>query len=477
MNLGMENEHIEFKRSTSELREGMESVASILNKHAVGTLYFGVRPSDGEVVGQDVTEKTLRDVSQAFTNRIEPRVYPTIDHLRTEEGKSYIRVTFSGDERPYACDGRYRIRSADEDLPMSQSTLRRLIQDEHYRKHPWDREASERSLSDVDENTLRKFVERGQERNRISYEFESVERTLARLGLLRADGRLTQAAEVLFCPSIDIQLKMGVFKTHARTEAHDLRQEAGTVFDLVDQGEYYIANNIRREIVVTGKRTRDEIPEIPFAAIREALLNAYAHRVWHRSGYVQVDVYYDAVDIISPGWFVDGQDPEEHLAGRSTSSDTRNKLIAQTLFRSGDIESSGMGMRKIRELCDEAGVRVTYEHVSFGTKLTFHRNDPFAVHDAPESSGKVRDNSQEFGKSSGKVRERFAFDLSESEKPVVQLMYEQGAITTPEVMALLDITDRGAQLLLRRLIEKGVAERVGAGRSTRYRLITNEEDA
>ena len=33
MNLGMEDEHTEHKRSTSELREGMESVASILNKH------------------------------------------------------------------------------------------------------------------------------------------------------------------------------------------------------------------------------------------------------------------------------------------------------------------------------------------------------------------------------------------------------------------------------------------------------------
>lgn len=50
---------------------------------------------------------------------------------------------------------------------------------------------------------------------------------------------------------------------------------------------------------------------------------------------------------------------------------------------SGDIESSGAGIRKIRELCDEAGVRVTYEQVSFGTKLTFHRNAPFAAHDVP----------------------------------------------------------------------------------------------
>lgn len=127
MNLGMEIEYVEHKRSTSEIREGMESVASILNKHGHGTLYFGVRPSDGKGVGQDVSEKTLRDVSQAFTNRIEPRVYPTVERLVTDDGKAYIRAQFSGDERPYACDGRYRIRSADVDLPMSAAMLEEMV--------------------------------------------------------------------------------------------------------------------------------------------------------------------------------------------------------------------------------------------------------------------------------------------------------------------------------------------------------------
>ena len=90
-----------------------------------------------------------------------------------------------------------------------------------------------------------------------------------------------------------------------------------------------------------------------------------------------MDIYHDAVDIISPGWFINGQEPDEHLDGRSSSANTRNELIAQTLFRSGDIESSGMGMRKIKRLCDEADVKVTYERIPYGTKVTFHRNDPY----------------------------------------------------------------------------------------------------
>lgn len=126
MNLGMETETVEYKRSTSEMREGMESIASILDKHGQGTLYFGVR-NDGEVVGQEVSEKTLRDVSQAVANHIEPRVYPQIERLVTDDGKAYVRVEFSGFETPYACDGRYRIRSADEDDPMSRARLQGMI--------------------------------------------------------------------------------------------------------------------------------------------------------------------------------------------------------------------------------------------------------------------------------------------------------------------------------------------------------------
>lgn len=42
LNIGIETEQIEFKKSTGELKEGIISIASILNKHGSGELYFGV---------------------------------------------------------------------------------------------------------------------------------------------------------------------------------------------------------------------------------------------------------------------------------------------------------------------------------------------------------------------------------------------------------------------------------------------------
>lgn len=189
----------------------MESVASILNKHGRGTLYFGVRPSDGEVVGQDVSEKTLRDVSQAFTNRIEPRVYPTVDSLSTGDGKTYIRATFSGDERPYACDGRYRIRSADEDLPMSTALLEQLMLERASHRNPWDRRPSGKTVADVDEDLLRRYVRHGVECKRIPFEYTDAADVLSRLGLLCDDGTLTNAAAVCFTPPHATSCSVWVF--------------------------------------------------------------------------------------------------------------------------------------------------------------------------------------------------------------------------------------------------------------------------
>lgn len=37
----MESETVEHKKSTSELKEGVSSIAAILNKHKAGELYFG----------------------------------------------------------------------------------------------------------------------------------------------------------------------------------------------------------------------------------------------------------------------------------------------------------------------------------------------------------------------------------------------------------------------------------------------------
>lgn len=53
MNFGMESETIEFKKSISELNDGIISLTSMLNKHGEGTLYFGIK-NDGTIIEQKI---------------------------------------------------------------------------------------------------------------------------------------------------------------------------------------------------------------------------------------------------------------------------------------------------------------------------------------------------------------------------------------------------------------------------------------
>ena len=78
-----ESEKLELKKSTSELKEAVISIAAILNKHQAGELYFGIS-NDGTVVRQTVTGKTIRDVTKTISEHIEPRIYPKVERIEID---------------------------------------------------------------------------------------------------------------------------------------------------------------------------------------------------------------------------------------------------------------------------------------------------------------------------------------------------------------------------------------------------------
>ena len=112
MNIGSESEIIVFKKSTGELRQALESMAGILNKSREGTIYFGVQ-DDGWVVGQDVSDSTIRDIGQKIDEMIEPKVTSQItvlyDNEEDENGKrkTFIKVRFRGFQPPYSCNNAF----------------------------------------------------------------------------------------------------------------------------------------------------------------------------------------------------------------------------------------------------------------------------------------------------------------------------------------------------------------------------------
>jgi len=83
-----ESETLELKKATSTLKEAVIAIVAILNKHKRGKLYFGVN-NDGIIVGQKVSDKTLRDISKSISDNIEPKIFPAIT-TKKSGGNVYI---------------------------------------------------------------------------------------------------------------------------------------------------------------------------------------------------------------------------------------------------------------------------------------------------------------------------------------------------------------------------------------------------
>ncbi|KXB64289.1 divergent AAA domain protein [Olsenella sp. DNF00959] len=137
LKLEAENEYIERRETTAELKAGADSVASILNKH--GVLWFGTL-SDGTVVGQDVNDKTLRKVSQVIRERVSPSFDLSVDKA-VFDGRPCVRVEFSGDNAPYASNKVFFIRVADEDTKMDPDQVRSVIRRQEDKRGTWDESA------------------------------------------------------------------------------------------------------------------------------------------------------------------------------------------------------------------------------------------------------------------------------------------------------------------------------------------------
>lgn len=478
MNLGSESETVEFKKSTGEHKEALQAVSAMLNKHGHGELYFGVR-DDGAVIGQDVSDATLRQVASWISDKIEPAVFPTIERLEADGGLGYIKVAFSGADAPYSADGRYFTRVGTSNKALSASELSAMVIKRERARSPWDSLPSGRPVSDVDEQAVRDFVERGSKAGRVGGGFTSTEDTLAKLDLIAPDGSLRDAAVELFCVGSDTypRMKLGLLGGNTKAKILDLRRECGTMLKLLDFAEYFVVSNIRREFVIgeTGMY-RKEIPEIPAEAIREAVANALCHRDYTTGTAVEVNVFMDTVQIVSPGLFPEGDSPERHLEGVASEFGLRNPAIARTLFRAGVIEQYGTGIPRIKEACEAAGVRFRFEQTVNSTVVVFERPGSQVTVTEGDSVGEDGATSD-----TGNTAWNAILDgLGKSERRAMELAAANGSVSTSALAEGAQITKRASSAALKRLSERGLLEWVG--KSTRdpkqfYRLPNNEHPA
>jgi ATP-dependent DNA helicase RecG len=356
-----ESETLEFKRTTSELHKAMETLCGFLNQSG-GTVLIGVAPN-GKVVGQQVTENTLHEVTTAIRN-IEPAPHVDVARVGVGDGRDVIVLrAAAGTQGPYTYDGRAFIRIGNTTRRVKREEYERLLLARLHAQHRWETLPAEGwEVGDLDADEIRQTVVEAVATKRLSaMPSEAPETILRRLGLL-VDGRLTQAAVVLFgkeplprYPQCAIRLAR--FRGLTKSEFVDNRQFHGHAFALLRHTEAFFDLHLPiASRIVPGRMRREDQPQYPAEALREAIVNAICHRDYAEPGAsIGVSIYDDRLEVWSWGRLPGDLTPEKLRVDHP--SIRRNDLIAEVFYRRGYIEKWGRGTQKIIEACRKAGQR------------------------------------------------------------------------------------------------------------------------
>jgi ATP-dependent DNA helicase RecG len=124
----------------------------------------------------------------------------------------------------------------------------------------------------------------------------------------------------------------------------------GRLFDVVDQAERFLDLHLLTPHRIQGFEPEPR-PELPKEVLREAVVNAVAHRDYTIRGPVRLFVLDDRIEIHTPGKPPNGVDAESMRAGVHV---VRNPAIYARLSDAGLVTRAGTGIRRIVRLVREA---------------------------------------------------------------------------------------------------------------------------
>jgi len=227
----------------------------------------------------------------------------------------------------------------------------------------------------------------------------------------------------------------------------------------IDRAIAFVDRNTRHPMRVVGLN-RVRLDEYPAEALREALVNAVAHRKYEDAGRkIMLEVFADRVIVSSPGLPPAPITIAKLRSGRYKPC-SRNPVIAQCLSYFHRIEERGSGFRRMREHMLDHGLdqpklatNTGYFQVVFpgpGDELDRLRVPPSAI-------GQL-------------VTPAVEAELSQRQKKMVALLVQGETLTSRRCEEEFHVTRDTANRDFRLLMELRIARRIGAGRSTHYVL-------
>ena len=233
--------------------------------------------------------------------------------------------------------------------------------------------------------------------------------------------------------------------------------DAGIAAD-IEETMRFIERNTRMAYRIKGLR-RQNIPEYPMEALREAVTNAVMHRDWFFEGAnVFVEVYTDRIKVISPGSLPKGLTP----ANLGHVSIRRNPLMADLLHRIDFIEKAGTGIGRIRDGARQQDCPEPEFDVGRFVTVTFRPN--------PKVRPVVREGSgpRRAGEVPGAITEQVAEAAEQVDDPTAQVT-EQVEGTTRQVTEQVGLDARLLRVMSGEMTRRGIQEALGLRHRIHFR--------
>ena len=358
---------VEFKETTGQLNRGMETLCGMLNGKG-GIVIFGVT-NEGKIVGQEVGDKTTREIGEALRKfdpalDIEP-IYIPID----ETGKYLIAFYSDGleSDKPYMWDGKAYQRHDSVTTVMPREKLIKLHERQTGLKYKWENEINESlSISDLDENLILNIIEGGIRRGRLSQaaKNDNVPAILRRLKLIH-EGKICNSAAILFGKNLidypQAKIRLARFRGTDKREFIDNHQVEGNIFELVDAAMSFFFKHLSLSGTTHGRIQREDELEVPYDALRESVINALCHRAWqYETSTIGIAIYDDRIVLENAGKFPPSLSPneltEEEEQDDENTSMPPNPDIANVMFIAGFIEHWGRGLSMMANECERVGL-------------------------------------------------------------------------------------------------------------------------
>ncbi|MFH1576530.1 MAG: RNA-binding domain-containing protein [Candidatus Margulisiibacteriota bacterium] len=335
---------VEFKENSGGLDKDMVAFANA----GGGRIFLGIDDAK-KVKGIGLTNRTKAQI-QDIARNCDP---PISINISSFENVVIINVPPS-DNKPHKCSSGFYLRKDAASQKMGRDELVDFIYDQG-RKN-FDALPSKFKLEDLDRSALKDFLKKAGVNVKTS-----ARETLFNIGVYE-NGKINNSG-ILFFAKSPKKYFLNAYITCARylglnkTEVLDRADFEGNIVSQVDEAIRFIKRNTRLSYKIRGIQ-REEVPEYPAGALREAVINAVMHRdYFERGANIQIDIFDDQVVVSNVGSLIKPLTREK--LGRIAVR--RNPLIADLFHRIKYVEKMGTGLARIKQECKKHGVGLEIE--------------------------------------------------------------------------------------------------------------------